>query len=307
MVEQLTGQYHEGAQAQQWLYSEIAGFCVGIDNPNTQAAYKRDLRAFFNFTAGVGVNDLTQLTTGLIGKYLQHCKEEQVLSNGTIRRRIASLSSFLVQTGMEEFAKAARDISIKYIGSKPEIQTLHPLSNEEVEKLQGVSRDNPRALAIIAIILGTGATTSEIQALNVNDVLEQASQRVAVRFRGNKPRRQIALDINASEIVRRHKGVREGEEPLFAQRLPIELGEVGLTRQSIWNDVKQYGESIGRPDLSLTVLRQTFIVNVPTNDSKEIARLLGIGERYAGALLKRRGLTQPLPQRGVLFAATAAK
>ena len=268
MVERLGGQHPE-AQVQQSLDSANARFCDKFTSDNTKKAYGRDLRAFFNFAAGVEVSDLSQLTPGIIDKYFEHCKEQN-LSRATMRRRTVSLTGLLIQEGMGELADKTRDIGNKHIGSEPEMQPLHPLSNEEIERLQEVSGNNSRDSAIIAIALGTGATTGQIRALNASDVLEYESQRVAVRFRGNKSKRQIVLDINASEIVRSHAGVREGEEPLFAQRSPIRLGEDRLTRQSIWNGVKQYGERIGRPDLSPRLLRQTFIARAQTSDVKKL-------------------------------------
>jgi len=268
MVERLGGQHLE-AQVQQPLDLAITTFCNQFSSDNTKLAYNRDLQAFSRFATGVGVDELGQLKVGHIDEYLWDCTEKG-LSRATIIRRIASLSSLLGREGMEELAKATRDIGKARIGGKAEMKPFHPLSPEEVEKLQEVSRDNPRALAIIVIILGTGVTTSEIQTLNASDVLEQESQIVGIRFRGNKSKRQIALDINASEIVRSYAGVREGEEPLFAQKSPIRLGEARLSRQSIWNDVKQYGERIGRPDLSPRLLRQTFIARAQTSDVKKL-------------------------------------
>lgn len=303
MGERLGGQHLE-VQVQKPFDPEIATFCDQFTSINTRRSYRRDLDAFFHFATATedGVGELGQLTVGHIDEYLRN-RREKGLSSATIKRCTASLSSFLTQAGMRGFAKTVRKISTEHIGSKPEMQPLHPLSAEEVKKLQRVSRNNPRASAIIAIALGTGATLEELRALNVSDVLEQESQIVAIRFRGKGSERQATLDINASESVRGNKGERKGENPLFAQKQPIKRGEGRLSRGSISSDVKQYAKKIERPDLSLTVLRQTFIVNVPTNDSKELARLLGIGERYARALLKPR-LTQQLPESGVLFEAT---
>jgi len=299
MVERLGGQHLE-TQVQQPLDLAITTFCNQFSSDNTKLAYNRDLQAFSRFATGVGVDELGQLTVGHIDEYLWDCTEKG-LSRATIIRRIASLSSLLGRAGMEELAKATRDIGKARIGGKAEMKPFHPLNPEEVEKLQEVSRDNPRALAIIAIILGTGATVEQIRALNASDVLEYENQRVAVRFRGNKSKRQIALDINASEIVRSHVGIRDGEEPLFVQRSPIRLGDDRLTRQSIWNDVRQYGERIGRPDLSPRLLRETFIARVQTSDPKLLRKLLGITEGEAHQLLERRRLTQQLPQSEVLF------
>lgn len=302
MAERLGGQ-HLKEQVQESFDHEIAKFCDQFLTTNTRSAYRRDLDAFFHFATEVGVGELSQLKPEHIDGYFQDC-EKRNLSRATIERRVASLSSFLRRTGMKEFAKTVRYISTEHIGRKPEIQPFHPLSAEEVKKLQEESRNNPRASAIIAIVLGTGATLEELRALNAGDVLEQESQIVAIRFRGKGSERQATLGINALEIVRRHKGERKGEGPLFAQKPPIKRGEGRLSRGSISSDVKQYAKKIGRPDLSLTVLRQTFIVNVPTKDSKELARLLGIGKRYAnGVLLERRRFTKQLPQSEVLFEA----
>lgn len=301
MVERL-GRQHPDVQVQKPFALEIATFCDQYTSINTRRAYMMDLTAFFHFAARVGVCELGQLTVVHIDEYLRKCREKG-FSSATIRRGIAPLSGLLRRSGMEGFAKEAIGIKTEHVGSTEKMQPLYPLSPEEVEKLQEESRNNPRASDIIAIALGTGATLAEIRALNVNDILEKESNRVAVVFRGKRSKREIILDIDSSAIVRRYKGDCEGENPLFAQKPSIRPGGERLSRGSISSDVKQYAKKIKRPDLSLRVLRQTFIVNASTNDSKELARLLDIGERYARALLKRRSLKQQLPESGVLFEA----
>ena len=143
MGERLTD-LHPEVQVQKPFSPEIATFCDRYTSINTRRAYRRDLDAFSHFATGVKVSDLSQLTPDFIDKYLQYC-EEQDFSNATIRRRVASLSSFLRRTGMKEFAKTVRKIRTEHIGGKPEMQPLRPLSIEEVGKLHGVSEDNPRA------------------------------------------------------------------------------------------------------------------------------------------------------------------
>jgi len=300
MVEQLTGQHHEGVQAQQPLDSAIASFCSGYGKPNTRMAYERDLRVFFRFASEHKIADLSQLTPDFVDEYIQSFNE-RAISNTTARRRTATLESFLTRTGMEGLAEQTRNIRVRYIRNVEERQPLHSLNNEEVDRLQEVSQDNPRASAIIAIALGTGATTGQIRALNASDVLEQESQIVGIRFRGNKSEREITLDVISSGIVRGYKGDRGGKEPLFVQKPPIKQGEERLGRNGIWNDVKQYGKDIGRPDLKPRILRETFIANREREGPKELAELLGITKYNARRLLERRRLTQQLPQSGVLF------
>jgi integrase/recombinase XerD len=305
MRELLTGQHSEAAQAQQPLESAIASFCSGFKKPNTRAAYEGDLRAFSRFATRSGVSQLGELTQELIDGYFQDC-ESKGLSTTTIRRQTASLKGLLKWEGMEELSRETTSLDYKRVGNAEELKPLHPLSKEEVDRLQEISQNNLRASAIIAIALQTGATPEQIRALNASDVLEQENQGMAIRFRGKRSERQVTLDTSASEIVRRHKGDREGEEPLFAQKPPIKRGEERLTRQGIWKNVKQYGEMIGRPDLNPRILHQTFIANAQTNDSKELARLLDFNVVYASRiLLQRRRLSEKLPQGGVLFEATA--
>lgn len=304
MRERATAKHHEGAQTQQPLDSAIARFCASLENPNTKAANRSDLTHFSKFAKSVALTQRDQLTQDLINDYLEYCQKSG-LKASTINRRFVVIKRFLEQSGMGELAEQTRKIRVQHIRNVEELQPLHPLSNEEIKSLQEASQDNPRASAIIAIALGTGATLEQLRALNVSDILEKESQRVAVRFRGKKFKREITLNVHASEIVKRYRGDREGEEPLFSEKTPVKLGE-RLGREGIWTDVKQYAKKIGRPDLNLRVLRQTFIMNVGVKDSKELAKLLGVGGDYAyDVLLERRRLTQPLPESVVLFEATA--
>jgi len=298
MVERLGGQHLE-AQVQHPFDSAIARFCGGFGSINTRRAYGGDLRDFSRFATGLGVGELGQLTVGHIEEYLQNCTEKG-LSGATIRVRIASLSGLLTQEGLEELANKTRDISNKHIGSKPEMQPFHPLSNKEIKRLQEVSRDNPRASAIIAIALGTGANVSEILALHANNIVEADGQ-VSIGF-GEEHGRIAKLSPEASATIKRHKGDRRGKLPLFAREKLSKKEIKPLNRTWLWKVLKKYGESIGRPDLNQRVLRQTFIMNVQVKDSKELAKLLGVGGDYAyDVLLERRRLTQLLPQSEVLF------
>lgn len=303
MGERLTGQHHEDTQAIQQLDSAIVGFCDQFTSTNTKAAYKRDLRDFSRFAREAGVDQRDKLTPELIDGYFQDC-ERSGLSTATIRRRIASLSGLLAHEGMEQLARETKSMGYNRAGSTEEREPFHPLSDEEVKRLKEVSKHHFRNAAIIAIALGTGATTGEIRALNMNDILEKESGQVAVLFRGNESEREITLGSDPSAIVGRYKGSREGEEPLFVQNWSIKRGKKRLSRQGIWKSIKEYGDRIGRPDLNPTVLRQTFIANVPTNDSKELADLLGVREHTSVRLLRQRRLTQQLPQNEVLFETT---
>lgn len=304
MVERLGDQHHEGAQTQQPLDSAIARFFVGFNNPNTKAAYRKDLQVFSDFARRTDVSQLDQLTVEFIDNYLKHCGEDGI-SRETIRRRTAPLIGLLKHEGMEGLARKTRDISNKHIGVTQEMQLLHPLSNEEVKRLQEVSQNNSRDSAIIAIALGIGANATEILDLHAEDIVEVDGQ-VSVQF-GGKRGRIAKLNPDASAIVERHRGGRREDVPLFTKEQLGEREAKPLTRGGLWTVLKGYGERIGRPDLNPRVLRETFIANVQTNDSKELAKLLNMHKHTSRGLLERRRLTRQLPQSAVLFEAITTK
>lgn len=301
MRERLAGFHPEISLTQQPLDSAIVSFCSAYSKPNTREAYERDLRDFSSFATGDDATRLDQLTPKLIDNYLKHC-EAVGLSHATTKRRIAALSSFLRRTGMEEFAKEVRDIMDKHIGSMEETGLLHPLSVEEAKNLQEASQGNSRDAAFIAIALATGANVAEILALRVNDMPEVDGQ-TSIRF-GGRHERMIKLDPEASKIVKKHKMDSPEDASLFIGGRFGRKGKESLTRQGLWKILREYGKSIGRPDLNPRVLRETFIANVQTNDPTELGKLLGINVVYAYRMLERRLVRQQLPRSEVLFEIT---
>lgn len=303
MRELLSARNFEIGHAQQPIELAITRFCAGKDNPNTKAAYESDLRDFSNFAVEANVTQLDQLNAEFIGSYLERC-EISGLSRKTIRRRVASLAGLLTQESMEELARETKSVGYKRAGSTKEIkmQPFRPLNIEEAERLQEVSKGNSRNAAFIAIALGTGANVAEILALRANNIFETDDQ-ISVGF-GGKHGRIAKLGLDASAIVKKHIMESGNDTPLFTKVQLEEKEKNSLSRQWVFLALKEYGKSIGRPDLSARVLRQTFIANIQTDNKKDLAEVLGIGEESSGKLLERRRLTEQLPQSGVLFEAT---
>lgn len=260
-------------------------------SPNTQKSYGRDLKQFGAYLKELGLVSVGELTSDILSEYIKHRSKD--LSNISLKRIIASLSRCAKWVN----GKLPEDSRISLEGNvserREELRPLNPLSEGQILRLLNAAKGSTRDSALLTIALSTGAKPSETVSLNIEDIIE-GTEAVEVRFRGKKER-TIELSKEASEALRRQKEeVRdnEGDSPLFLNQPNHKVGNSRLTRQGFWMIVGKYGETIGVSNLTPKKLRETFITNLHTNDSKELALILGITENNVYKILKRRRLTQ---------------
>lgn len=253
-------------------------------SPNTQAAYRNDLRQFLSFVHGQ--DEWQAITKNDIVNYILAIKSsERGYATTTVARKVAAVKSFfnfLVNEGDLKENPTSNLDSPKVGKSLP-----HTLSVKEVDELleQPARLATPEArrdLAMLHLLYATGMRVTELVSLNIDDVDITAC---TVRCLG-KPSSKTAKDRlipmgqSAVEVVdayiqhARPRLIRDTEQAaLFLNH----RGE-RLTRQGFWLIIKGYARraKIGNT-ITPHTLRHSFATHMLDNgaDLRSIQELLG--------------------------------
>lgn len=271
-----------GARDQFYLSQRFRDF-----SDNTKTNYKGDLEDFRRFLNEQGFTRLRSITEEAVLSYLNQYQNRQTLA----ARRLAALKGFFGWAATENIIEQnpTKNISIKQATRKEQRErSLGYLNKNEVEKLMAET-NKPRDKAFITIALKTGASVSEILALNIEDIIKISPLQTAVRFKRRGGEKLINLDEEASEIVMA-LAILQKQGPLFTSDSTNSEGK-RISRWGILQAIKFYGRTIGRADLSQRILRNTFVINSPINNTQELSKHLGIDPSSASILLSRRRIT----------------
>ncbi len=252
---------------------------------NTLLAYRRDLRAFFQYLRevigrkGDYKSLVPQTTRADVANYVIHMGSVG-LATSTLARRVAALRGFFNFAVAEGycFANPARDVEIPTPGHQlPEVLTI-----EEVEALVTTpSGGDPLQLrdrAILELLYASGLRVSELVGLEVHSV-DPARREIWCVGKGNKER-IVPLGYLAVEALREY--IRAGRPNLIKTRgqSALFLNHRGgrLTRQGVWGVVKKRSREAGlRKGITPHVLRHSFATHLLENgaDLRAVQELLG--------------------------------
>lgn len=172
---------------------------------------------------------------------------------------------------------------------KKDNKALTALTEEETQKLIDLTRNRQGVAMFVVLAINTGAEVSELKDLRKRDLQTDESGIIAVSLNG----RSVTLSKDASEQVQ--DLLPEGSPREFVIYNLKSLNpnrQRGLSRTCINEFLREFGKKIDRPDLNPTILRHTFITNFEGN-AKELGVILGIDEKQAEILLRRRNLANP--------------
>jgi integrase/recombinase XerD len=239
---------------------------------NTIEAYQRDLLLFEAYLKTVALS-LEQIDAEKIIHFLNHLREHQYASS-SLARLLISLKIFF--RFLKKEGILAQDPSFHL--DSPKLWKLMPqiLSISEVEKLLLIIADGEEELlrdrAILFLLYATGIRVSELCALDLLDINEEA---VRVRGKGGKERlvpiAQRAL--NAIDTYLLHRKQEGGDKALF-------LNKKGkrIDRFEVWRLVKSYAKKAQiSKNISPHTLRHSFATHLLENgaDLRVIQELLG--------------------------------
>ncbi len=255
-------------------------------SPNTLAAYRRDLAAYWEFLTGRGLT-LDHVTDHVIEDYLAFLRASGKAPASIARALVAvrSLHRFCEDEGLT-VDNPAEDVE------RPRVPSGLPkaLTEQEVATLLGaVVGDDAvarRDRAILEVLYGCGIRVSELVGLSLGDVdLELGASSLRAFGKGAKERvvpiGRLARDALHAWLARSGRGelvperwARRGDQE--AVFLNTRGGR--LSRQGAWGVVRHYGDRVGLGDrLTPHVLRHSCATHMLDHgaDIRVVQELLG--------------------------------
>lgn len=132
-----------------------------------------------------------------------------------------------------------------------------------------------RDRAILETMYAAGLRVSEVVDLKISDV-ELDAGILTCKGKGSKTRK-VPIGTSAVEWLKSYLAVRRKKENIEIQNLFVTSLGKPLNRQIIFNFVKEYGEKIGREDISPHTLRHSFATHLIQNsaDVRSVQQMLG--------------------------------
>ena len=267
------------SQDQSWLESFVqytAGECHLADN--TVAAYRRDLRHFYQWLQG---RPIPRLTIQDLADYAGWLHQRN-LAPASIARHIVSLKVFFRYLQLEG---ALRDNLAELLGSQKLWQRVpQVLSPEQINRLfQAPTPADPywrRDQALLELLYATGCRASEISHLRLQDLhLDEGF--CTCRGKGDK-QRVVPLGARASAAVRvyleRERGKSAAQVSPAPEWLLLSYRGRRLRRERIWELLKRYALRVGiSPEVSPHTLRHSFATHMLAGgaDLCQVQEMLG--------------------------------
>jgi integrase/recombinase XerD len=253
---------------------------------NTLKSYRRDLRRYAAYLAGLGVEDVAGVDEAKVSGFLMSLREgdaeHQPLSAGSAARTVVAVRGFhkfAVREGLTTLDPAA---GVRPPASAKRLPKALPLADIEAILAAAGAPGTSLALrdrALLELLYGTGARISEAVGLDLDD-LDMEEGVVLLRGKGGKERMvpvgSYALEAVESYLVRARpviSGVGRGSPALF---LNARGGR--LSRQSAWAVLAKAAERAGvTAEVSPHTLRHSFATHLLDGgaDVRVVQELLG--------------------------------
>tara|TARA_B100000315_G_scaffold247415_1_gene276065 strand:+ start:175 stop:1089 length:915 start_codon:yes stop_codon:yes gene_type:complete len=257
-------------------------------SPNTTEAYRNDLSQFWGFLQELrngsvnGEYSWASVNLDLLNDYIVNLRGSKGYRDTTTARKVAAIRSFF--GFLFENGSITQDPT-ESLGS-PRVGRSLPkyMAKEEVARLLDAAyraggNEAQRDATILELLYATGLRVGELVSLNVTDIDLQESY---IRCWGKGAKERIAYlypkALNELKNYLRQAriallGTHKGETALFVNH----RGE-RLTRQWVWNILKNYGKKAGI-DQRITphTLRHSFATHLLQNGAslRHVQELLG--------------------------------
>ena len=234
----------------------LALWLRGFRSLNTRAAYRREMQAFADFTAGgdvsAAINAFLDMEDGpahaLADAWRQH-KIHDGKAASTVNRSLATLSSFV--RAARRFGVTKLHLDLQYETSMPYRDTKGPgvLNVSKMIKAASAHKDQRKALrdvAILKLAFYLGMRRGEIASLNIEHV-DLAGGTVSVLGKGRSERVPLTTPPQICEALSAWLGVRSEAatgDPLFIDLSSNSRGS-RLTGTAIYYMVVGLGKKLG--------------------------------------------------------------
>lgn len=249
-------------------------------SPNTIESYRYDLVDFHSWLKDqYGETELSSAERRQIVEYLAFCRGRQMAPK-TLSRKLSALRTFYKYLMLDKIITKDPTVNLespkaaKYLpGVLQQQETELLLSAPDTTTLRGI-----RDKAVLETLYATGMRVSELTGLHLDD-LHLEFQYAKCFGKGGKER-IVPLGSYAIEAIEQYL-VRCRPVFLKDKKNPsLFLNQRGgtLTRQSVWNMMKEYGEQVGiGDDLSPHTLRHSLAAHMLENgaDLRTVQEILG--------------------------------
>jgi integrase/recombinase XerD len=251
---------------------------------NTVAAYRRDLRRFFQWLGGEKggtPRSIPKLTIRELADYVTWLHARQ-LAPASIARHIVSLKVFFRYLQLEA---VLQDNLAELLGSQKLWQRVpQVLSPEQVDRLfQAPGRADAfwrRDRALLELLYATGCRASEMSDMRLRD-LHLAEKFCVCRGKGDKER-IVPLGGRAiqafAEYVEHERGILAARATPAADWVLLSYRGRRLRRERIWELLKRYALRVGAPpEVSPHTLRHSFATHLLAGgaDLRQVQEMLG--------------------------------
>jgi integrase/recombinase XerD len=253
---------------------------------NTLKSYRRDLRRYIGYLAGLGVEDVPQITESAVSGFLMSLREgdaeHQPLSAGSAARTVVAVRGFHKFAVREGLALNDPAAGVRPPASAKRLPKALPLAEIEAILEAAGAPGTSLALrdrALLEVLYGTGARISEAVGLDLDD-LDLDEGTVLLRGKGGKER-VVPVGSYARQAVEAYvvrgrpdlSAVGRGTPALF---LNARGGR--LSRQSAWAVLAKAAERAGvTAEVSPHTLRHSFATHLLDGgaDVRVVQELLG--------------------------------
>jgi integrase/recombinase XerD len=258
---------------------------------NTLASYRRDLRRYQEYLAGVGITDLGQVTEATVTDFLARLREgydgHPPLGASSAARTVVAVRGFHRFAAADGLAPADPAAGVRPPRPAKRLPKALPLADVEAILETAGAPGTTLALrdrALLEVLYGTGARISEAVGLDVDDV-DLVDGTVLLRGKGGKDRlvpigsyARSAVDaylVRARPELATSAGRSTGER---AGALFLNSRGGRLSRQSAWTVLVRTAERAGiTHDVSPHTLRHSFATHLLDGgaDVRVVQELLG--------------------------------
>lgn len=242
---------------------------------NSFESYQRDLAKLSNWSEKNSL-DIVNLTRQDLREFLIDLATEN-LSPTSVNRLISAMRGFY------KFLQFDRHITKSPAEDLQSQQTTAYLpkflNQDEIDKLLAVpdvsGEIGLRDRAILETMYACGLRVSEVCSLQISDI-ELDAGILTCKGKGNKTRK-VPMGKSAVEWLKSYLAKRRKKESIENQTLFVSVYGRSVSRQDIFNLVKEYGTKIGRDDISPHTLRHSFATHLVQNsaDIRSVQQMLG--------------------------------
>ena len=261
------------------LFMEYLQVELGLAE-NTRLSYQRDLRIFCK-ALKIPEDKLVQVQRIQIINYITGLKL-QGRTAATIARKLAAIKAFYrfmitenyLQSDPAEAVEAGtKGVHLPKVLTELEIQAL--LEAPDISTAEGL-----RDRTMLEMLYATGMRVSELVTVKAASV--NLDMRYVIAFGKGSKERIVPLGSVAITYLRKY--LAEGRNHFLKENekdpetLFLGLGGQGLTRQRVWEIIKQYGRQAGITKMiSPHVLRHSFATHLLDNgaDLRSVQEMLG--------------------------------